>query len=123
MPAERSEIRINVTLDTDKIPSKITWSASDKGSGSESEAKAVLLSLFDVEEKDTLKIDLWTKEMQVNEMDRFFYNTLRAMADTYMRATGNEKLAGAMQQFAAYFGEQSKVLGPADEKANNEEGK
>ncbi len=123
MPAERSEIRINVTLDTDKIPSKITWSASDKGSGSESEAKAVLLSLFDVEEKDTLKIDLWTKEMQVNEMDRFFYNTLRAMADTYMRATGNEKLAGAMQQFAAYFGEQSKVLRPADEKANNEEGK
>ncbi|RLD17636.1 MAG: gliding motility protein GldC [Bacteroidetes bacterium] len=110
MAEDISEIRINVTLDSDKIPSKITWSASDKGPDSKSEAKAILLSLFDVEQKDTLKIDLWTKEMQVNEMDRFFYNTLRALADTYVRATGNEKLAGAMQQFAAYFGEQSEVL-------------
>ena len=110
MAGNHSEIRINVTLDSDKIPSKITWSATDKGSDSESEAKAILLSLFDVEQKDTLKIDLWTKDMQVDEMDRFFYNTLRALADTYVRATGNEKLAGAMQQFAAYFGEQAEII-------------
>jgi gliding motility-associated protein GldC len=114
MAEDISKIRINVTLGADKIPSKITWSASDKGPDSESEAKAILLSLFDVEQKDTLKIDLWTKDMQVMEMDRFFYNTLRAMADTYVRATGNEKLAGAMQQFAAYFGEQSEVLKKED---------
>ncbi len=114
MAEDLSEIRINVALDADKIPSKITWSATDRGSDSESEAKAILLSLFDVEEKDTLKIDLWTKDMQVHEMDRFFYNTLRALADTYVRATGNQKLAGAMQQFAAYFGEQSEVLKKAD---------
>ena len=44
----------------------------------------------------------------------FFYNTLRALADTYVRATGNQKLAGAMQQFAAYFGEQSEVLKKED---------
>jgi gliding motility-associated protein GldC len=110
MAQERSEIRINVTLDSDKIPSKITWYASEQGPDTESEAKAMLLSLFDTDQKDTLKIDLWTKDMQVNEMDRFFYNTLKAMADTYVRATGNQKLAGAMQQFAAYFGEQSEVL-------------
>jgi gliding motility-associated protein GldC len=110
MTGDRSEIRINVTLDSDKIPERITWSASDQGPDSESEAKAILLSLFDNQQKDTLKIDLWTKDMQVNEMDRFFYNTLKALADTYVRATGNEKLAGAMQQFAAYFGEQSEVI-------------
>lgn len=114
MAEDISEIRINVSLDSDKIPSRITWSASDNGPDSESEAKAILLSLFDIDQKDTLKIDLWTKEMQVNEMDRFFYNTLRALADTYVRATGNQKLAGAMQQFAAYFGEQSEVLKKED---------
>jgi gliding motility-associated protein GldC len=110
MAEERSEIRINVTLDSGKIPSKITWSASDQGPDSESDAKAILLSLFDADQKETLKIDLWTKDMQVNEMDRFFYNTLKALADTYVRATGNQKLAGAMQQFATYFGEQSEVI-------------
>lgn len=114
MADDLSEIRINVTLDSEKIPSKITWSASDNGLDSESEAKAILLSLFDIEQKDTMKIDLWTKDMQVHEMDRFFYNTLRALADTYVRATGNQKLAGAMQQFAAYFGEQSEVLKKED---------
>lgn len=121
MTKDHSEIRINVTLDSDKIPSKITWTATDQDPNSEAEAKAILLSLFDTEKKDTLKIDLWTKEMQVNEMDRFFHNTLRALADTYVRATGNEKLAGAMRQFAAYFGEQSKVIGSNPGTAGNSE--
>ena len=69
-----------------------------------------MLALFEKETMDTLKIDLWTKEMQVAEMDRFVYQTIKAMADSYFRATGNDKLAGAMQQFANYFGQEVEIV-------------
>jgi hypothetical protein len=59
-----------------------------------------------------MKIDLWTTEMQVIEMDRFFFQTLRAMADTYFKATQNAELATAMQQFVQYFGEKTQIIPP-----------
>ncbi|HMX84190.1 MAG TPA: gliding motility protein GldC, partial [Saprospiraceae bacterium] len=67
-------------------------------------------SLFDSKVKDTLKIDLWTNELQVVEMDRFMFQTLRGLADTYMKATNNHKLANEMQQFVTYFGEQTEII-------------
>ena len=70
----------------------------------------MLLSIFDKEPLDTLKIDLWTKEMTVAEMDRFFFQTLKAMGDTYFRATKNKELAEQLQQFVQYFGEQTEIL-------------
>ena len=70
----------------------------------------MLLSLFDADHQETLKIDLWTTEMQVNEMDRFVYQSLRGIAETYFRATNNKDLASDMQQFVRYFGEQTEIL-------------
>ena len=110
MAGRSSDININVQLDADNIPEKMTWTATDSQVGEPQEIKAILLALFDKDHLETLKVDLWTKEMQVVEMDRFFFNTLKSMADTYMRATGNSKLAGAMQQFAAYFGKETEIL-------------
>lgn len=101
-------ISIKVALGEDKIPESIKWSAT--GQVEDTESKAMLLSIFDKETLDTLKIDLWTKEMQVGEMDRFFYQTLRALADTYFKATGNNKLASEMQQFVHYFAEETGVI-------------
>lgn len=108
--ADSSHISIDVELDKDKVPSKIIWSASDQADMEKMEAKAFILALFEKEHKDTMRIDLWTKEMQVVEMDRFFYHTIKSMADTYMRATNNAKLAGALQQFATYFGQETEVI-------------
>lgn len=107
-------INIKVALGEDQVPESIQWSAT--GQVKESESKAMLLSLFDKETLDTLKIDLWTKDMQVGEMDRFFFQTLRAMADTYYKATNNKELATAMQQFVQYFAEETGVIpkGTAD---------
>ncbi len=110
MNNEISSIQIKVRLDAERIPESIVWTARDLDADSPQEAKAILLSLFDRESKDTLKIDLWTKDMQVMEMDRFFYHTLRAMADTYLKATSNTKLAESMQQFARYFGEETELI-------------
>lgn len=111
MSAKTSNIHLQVKLDENNVPTKIHWSAGDGPKGpTDAEAKAFLLSIFDKTNKDTLKIDLWTKEMQVNEMDRFFFQTLRALADTYYKATQNKELAVDMQRFVQYFGEQTEII-------------
>jgi len=116
---KKSEIKIQIGLDEGNVPAQIKWQSNDGPlAGKEQEAKAMLLSFFDKENLDTLKIDLWTKEMQVMEMDRFFFQTLRALADTYFKATQNNKLATDMQRFVHYFGEQTQIL-----KKPEEEGK
>ena len=108
---KKTEIKINVGLNKDNVPIEMDWHASDNPNSEKPEAcKAMLLSLFDKEQKDTLKIDLWTHDMQVNEMDRFFYQTLRGLGDTYFKATQNRELAIEFQKFVQYFGEKTEVL-------------
>ena len=103
---KKSRITIDVGLDAQNMPVEMRWTASDNPSGNTPQpCKAMLLALFDEKSKETLKIDLWTKEMQVIEMDRMFYQTLRGLADTYFRATQNKELANQMQQFVFYFGQ------------------
>ena len=69
------------------------------------EAKAMMVSLWDAKAQETLRIDLWTKEMPVDEMKVFFHQTLVAMADTFERATNDEKMAATMKDFCDYFAE------------------
>jgi gliding motility-associated protein GldC len=99
-----SEIKLNINLDENKIPEKIKWSAPDGGVDYE-ETKAFLLSIWDHQQKETLKIDLWTKDMPVDEMKLFFHQTLVTMSETYMKATDDEKMAKTMRDFADYFSE------------------
>lgn len=107
---QQKHIQIKVTLDEDNLPENIEWKADDQQDSKGQACKAMLLAFFDKHSKDTLKIDLWTKDMQVNEMDRFFFQTLRAMADTYFKATNNAALATDIQKFVQYFGEKTEVL-------------
>ena len=108
---EKSTIKIEVALDENKRPEKIRWNASDHPEFSSGKnAKAIFLSLFDEDSKETLKLDLWTNEFQVAEMDRFIYYSIRSMADTYIKATNNKELANAMQQFAHFFGEKTEII-------------
>ena len=108
---KKTEIKINVGLDDKNVPREIKWASNDSPKGKAPQyAKAMLLSLFDKENKETLKIDLWTHDMQIMEMDRFFYQTLRGLADTYNRATQNRELAVEMQKFVQYFGEKTEVI-------------
>ena len=66
-----SEIRLKVGLDENKIPENIHWTAEDGGVSNE-ETKAVMLSVWDSKSQESLRIDLWTKEMPVDEMKIFF---------------------------------------------------
>ena len=104
----KSEIKFNVELDENRVPEKLTWSAQDGGIDNE-EAKALLLSIWDSNEQETLRIDLWTKDMPVDEMKKFFHQTLVAMADTFQRATDDEKMADTMRDFCDYFAEKMEL--------------
>ncbi len=95
-----SSIRIQVGLDENKMPVEIGWTASDNTSENLRKAKAFLLSLWDGADKTALRIDLWTKDMMVDEMEDFFYQTLITLADTYQRATRHDDLAAEMKAFA-----------------------
>ena len=98
-----SQIRLTVNLDENRVPERIEWEAEDNGEKSTS--KAVLLSLWDEHEKNTLRIDLWTKEMTVEEMKAFFHQNILTLADTFQRATNDDKMSDTMREFCDYFAE------------------
>ncbi len=104
MSLKTSEIKFDVTLDENKIPESLKWTARDGGIENQ-ETKAVMLSVWDSKSKESLRIDLWTKDMPVDEMKIFFHQTLVAMADTFQRATTDDKMADTMRDFCEYFAE------------------
>ncbi|WP_347922789.1 gliding motility protein GldC [Pontimicrobium sp. SW4] len=99
-----SKIELNVELDENRIPEKLKWSAQDGGIANE-EAKAIMLSVWDSKKQESLRIDLWTKDMPVDEMKLFFHQTLVSMSDTFNRATQDEKMTATMKDFCDYFAE------------------
>ncbi|MCM4169413.1 hypothetical protein KCTC52924_00447 [Arenibacter antarcticus] len=99
-----SEINLTISLDENRVPEKLIWSAEDGGISNE-EAKAVLLSVWDSKNKESLKIDLWTKDMPVDEMKIFFHQTLVSLSDTFYKATQDEKMTATMKDFCDYFAE------------------
>jgi len=99
-----SKIELLVELDENRVPEKLSWNAKE-GGVNDAEAKAFLLSVWDHETKNALRIDLWTKDMPVDDMKMFFYQTLLAMSDTFMRATQDEKMSETMKDFCVYFAE------------------
>ncbi len=105
----QSTIQLQVSLDDKKIPEDIRWSASEQA-GTTRQAKAFLLSLWDGQEKTALRIDLWTKNMMVDEMDDFFYQTFVTLADTYQRATQHTELAGEIREFAKDLYKKARAL-------------
>jgi len=109
-----AEINFKIELGEDKIPEKITWNSSDGGTTGHQECKAFLIALWDGEQNNTYRIDLWTKEMKIDEMNFFFYQSLMTMADTFQRSTNNAEGAQKMKNFA---NELARDIGLIDKKA------
>ena len=100
---DKSTITIDVILDPNKIPEQINWQASDSNAEMKQKAKAMCIAFWDGADKSALRIDLWTKDMMVDEMGDFFYHMLMTMADTFKRATQQEELSEEMKTFAKGF--------------------
>lgn len=103
-----SEITLRVGLDDNRIPEKLNWSAQDGGIDNE-DAKAMLLSVWDSKNQESLKIDLWTKDMPVDEMKTFFHQTLVSLTETFMKATQDEKMTATMKDFCDYFADKMEL--------------
>lgn len=99
-----SEIKFDITLDENRVPEKLHWTARDGGVENE-ETKAVMLSVWDSKANESMRIDLWTKDMPVDEMKVFFHQTLVSMSSTFERATGDKKMSDTMKDFCDYFAE------------------
>lgn len=99
----QSTITIDVSLDQTRMPQSISWSASDSTVDDARKAKAMILSFWDGSDKTALRIDLWTKEMMVDEMADFFFQTMMSMSDTFERATRQTDLVKDMKRFAQEF--------------------
>lgn len=102
-PFKESVINIGVTLDAQKVPEAIRWSATDSTAEQMQAAKAMFLNFWDGEDKAALRIDLWTKEMMIDEMVDFYYQTFIGMAQSLERATGQKELAAELENFAKSF--------------------
>jgi gliding motility-associated protein GldC len=99
----KSTITIDIQLDEQKVPDQINWSATDSTADMMQPAKAMMVAFWDAQEKAALRIDLWTKDMMVDEMADFYYQTFMGMADTFLRATQNQELVAEMKQNAKDF--------------------
>lgn len=104
-----SEIKINVGLNENNVPIRMLWSATD-GKIDNSEAKAMLLSVWDPKQNNTLKIDLWTDEMSIEEMKQFFHQTLLTMADTFEKATGETLISEDLRDYCFHFADKMDIM-------------
>ncbi len=105
----QSTIKIDVLLDPNKIPEQINWSATDSTADMMQKAKAMNIAFWDGADKTAMRIDLWTKDMMVDEMADFYYQMLMTMADTFNRATQYQDMTDDMKKFARDFFEKFKA--------------
>src|SRR5579862_1437311 len=106
----KSTIKIDVLLDPDKVPQQINWIASDSVTEHSQKAKAMCIAFWDGADKTAMRIDLWTKDMMVDEMADFYYQMLMTMADTFKRATQQEEMSADMKKFAKEFFDKFKAI-------------
>ena len=103
-----SEIKFSVTVDENHLPVEIQWDAAD--AGEKSTCKSAMIALWDARENNTLRIDLWTKDMSVDEMKKFFHQNVMSLTDTYLRATGDKLTAKEVKEFFNEVGVKIGVL-------------
>ncbi|MCS6982245.1 MAG: gliding motility protein GldC [Flavobacteriales bacterium] len=101
-----SRIVVRVNLDFEKVPETITWEAPEAGFPQARRADAMMLSFWDPKERNTLRLDLWTKDMTVDDMKQFVYQGILLLSETLENATGEKEMAAHMRAFARWYAEQ-----------------
>jgi len=109
----RKTIKFEIDLDENHLPVDIKMNTSEDQKGN-NKIKALMISAWASKNKETLRIDLWTKDMPVNEMFIMYYQTMVGMAGALERSTGQNKLAGALLDYCEFFAEQTKIKNPKD---------
>jgi gliding motility-associated protein GldC len=105
---KQTEIKFKVSLDANSLPTNIEWSAPDAGQASS--CKSMMVALWDEKENNTLRIDLWTKDMSVDEMKKFYIQNILTLTDTYLKATADEPTSALVKDFFAEVGKKIGVF-------------
>ena len=103
---DSADINIQVQRENNSIQ-RIMWSAKEAPTQNEQEAKAMILALWDADTKTSMRIDLWSQDMTIHDMNDFFFQTMLSMADTYAKATSNQNLKADIMTFAREFAEKA----------------
>ncbi len=101
-----SQIRLNVDQSDDAVEG-IRWEADDSGNPGMHSAKGMILALWDAEVRQAMRIDLWTRDMSIDDMNDFVFQTLVSLADTYHKATNNEAIMAEIKHFAQDFADRA----------------
>lgn len=104
---KKSEINFKIQLDDNNIPETIQWDATDKP-GEIDHTKAITIGIWDDAAKNTMRLDLWTKDMPIDEMKMFYIDALSGMAQTILSATGDEKMAASITTLCDTLGKELK---------------
>tara|TARA_B100001093_G_C26521573_1_gene881987 strand:+ start:66 stop:437 length:372 start_codon:yes stop_codon:yes gene_type:complete len=106
---KKEKLTIDVSMDENLIPENIEWQSSQENKPKQ-KAGAALLYFWDAAKNETFNLDLWTKEMSIEEMNKMIFQTLMTLANTYERATSEDQMANAMRDFGQFFGERTEIL-------------
>lgn len=95
---KQAQIRLHIELDEENLPDKIFWEASDAANIGLKEAKSINLSIWDGQDRETIKLDLWAKDMLEDEMKYFAIDTITGIASTIQSATGDTVMADQIRE-------------------------
>tara|TARA_B100000768_G_scaffold170483_1_gene176915 strand:+ start:4296 stop:4673 length:378 start_codon:yes stop_codon:yes gene_type:complete len=107
--SKKEKFSVEVIMDENLIPEELEWYSS-QGKGQSDKAAAALIYLWNAKKNETFSLDLWTKKMSVEEMNKMMFQTLMTLANSYEKATSEDQLANAMRDFAEFFGEKTEIL-------------
>ena len=102
----KQNLKFKIELDENHLPLNIEMISGEKVEGN---IKALMVSAWAAASKETLRVDLWTKDMPVKEMFVMYYQSLMGMAASLDRSTGHNKLAGALRDYCDFFAEETEI--------------
>ncbi|MFM7023281.1 MAG: gliding motility protein GldC [Flavobacteriales bacterium] len=105
--AKKNQLSFTVELDENNLPVNIEWNAEES---SKEKIKALMISVFDANEQIAKRVDLWTKDMYIEEMKLFYFQTLMTLADGFERATGETEMSKEIREFGRTFGKKMQVI-------------
>ncbi|PST81751.1 gliding motility protein GldC [Pedobacter yulinensis] len=104
-----AEVKVTVELDAQNLPETITWESTDAKTNDKVPVKAMFMALWDHNYKNSMRLDLWTKDMPVDEMKRFFYETLQTLGDSFLKATGEKNIVEDLRDYCAHFADKMNI--------------
>ena len=103
-------LKFEVELDENNLPENIQM-VGHQLDKDEVNLKALMIAAWDAQKKETLRVDIWTKDMPVHDMFILYHQNMMGMATSLDKSTGEGELAEALRDYCAFFAEKTKIIG------------